>query len=225
MGVDARMLIGISRVPSLSELQEWGYRIGDAIGSEKFFWSHIGDAFSETYRALDIEPWPAKADDYSLVDGIDEDERQSACYLKVSLFGRYYGPGYERGNPWTYIAVAVWAERNLPDAVVWYGGDSDDRLGLFGPTQREALIAHWSKHGGLPYRGAFYRGERNHLTPTCPTCNVPASQFGFGGNYAAWDCLGCGQGWTWVGGEVEPRPRHTDSFKHAAELRAKTAAK
>ncbi len=224
MGVDAQMLIGVSREPSPDELQQWGYRLGDAVGPSHLFLSHIGDTFHKIYRAMEIAPMLAEnpEEDCTLVDDLTEAEREkSVAFIDVSVCGRYYGPGYERGNLWIYIAVAEWCERNLPGARVYYGGDSGETLELFDAAGRESVIRHWAQHGHIPYSGAIGKWDGEHpLTPTCPLCNVKAHRFGFGQNYASWSCLGCDQGWTWIGGDVvHPKPRHTQSFDHANQLR------
>ena len=58
----------------------------------------------------------------------------------VTLQARVYRWGFdERGDILTYCAVAEWLETHIPDAEVWYGGDSSSVLAApFGETERRA---------------------------------------------------------------------------------------
>lgn len=176
MGVDARMYIPSNKIYTNDELAWLSYRLGEAIGPDVFM------LFDDKYHALEIE-----------TDYIPDSLPKCLQVINVNLGGRYYGQGYERGNLWNYIAVAVWIEKNM-GITPYYGGDSSDYLELFDASMRAELINHWCKVGGIPYRD---RNEHHTNQPICPRCNVLATQFGYGGNYTAWTCLGCGKNWNW----------------------------
>jgi hypothetical protein len=182
MGVDARMYIPSDRIYSEDELIKLSYRLGEATDPHHFC------LYDENSHALEIEDTT-----YGSIAEYNESFKEAKQIIDVNLMGRYYGPGYERGNLWDYIAIAVWIEKNM-NVTPWYGGDSDMQLELFDENYRQELINHWTKSGGIPYRD---RQERHQFQPTCPRCKVLATQFGYGVDYAAWTCLGCGKNWNW----------------------------
>ena len=116
--------------------------------------------------------------------------------LEVSLWTRYYGPGYERGDILTICAVAEWCEQNLQPCEVWYGGDSSGVLAeLFGPADRAAMRAHLYSQSGRDY----FTHEKRGTFPTPKPCGlcVPGenrfNRYGWGNNYVAVNCGGCGK--------------------------------
>lgn len=138
--------------------------------------------------------------------------RPGECLLQVSLYGRYYGPGYERGDILTYCAIAEWLELNIPGCEVWYGGDSSGvcverfdelkrrelRTHLFTPKGRDYFKGMWSMHS-----------DEGYGTPAacslCPGGKYCGSRFGVGKDFASYHCAGCGiseetrdGGKTWV---------------------------
>jgi len=120
-------------------------------------------------------------------------------FMEVSLWTRYYGPGYERGDILTICAVAEWVEQNMQPCEVWYGGDSSGvcaepfpadkreeyRKLLYGPTGRDYY--KWDERGTFP-------------TPKpCGLCVPGENRFnrcGWGGNYVRVHCSGCGKSFT-----------------------------
>jgi hypothetical protein len=117
-------------------------------------------------------------------------------FLDVSLWTRYYGEGYERGDILTICAIAEWIEQNINPSEVWYGGDSSGVLAApFGAAQR-------NKHKALLYsqrgRDYFNYGERGGFpTPKpCGLCvpdTVGFTRHGWGDSYIAVSCAGCGK--------------------------------
>lgn len=224
MGVDARMLVKLAAPIDDATLTDASYRLAEAMGhrSEVFRFSNDEDiAVGETRRALN-----------RLANNEDGDYRAcgigdfSGLWLWVSLWGRYYGEGYERGDLWAYVAIAEWLERNLSDCTIYYGGDSGDRIELFGKSARTELISHWASEGGRPYYAREGKDARwlttNPLQPTCPLCERPATQYGTGQQFASWTCDGCSRHWVWIGGDLVkafPPSRSFDSFKAANEMR------
>ena len=228
MGVDARMLVKLTAPISDDALVDACYRLAEACGKYDMFWlSNDKDlARGDIRRALNRV---TDEDGGCYRYGIAE---LDGLWLHVSLWGRYYGPGYERGDLWSYIAIAEWLERNLPGSFVFYGGDSGETLEPFNRQARERLIAHWAAKGGRPYYAGEDRGHRawygaeHPLRPTCPLCERPATQYGSGGEFASWTCDGCSRHWVWVGGDTvkafEPS-REFDSFAAANEMRRSAA--
>lgn len=118
------------------------------------------------------------------------------CLLEVSLGGRYYGEGYERGDILTYCAVAEWIEDNIEGAEVYYGGDSSGVLPeRFDADRRLQLRKHlYSKAGRDYFRHDF--GSTATTPPACSLCpsdQYRGSQYGYGQAYAAFHCSGCGK--------------------------------
>jgi hypothetical protein len=118
-------------------------------------------------------------------------------FLEVSLWTRYYGIGYERGDLLTICAVAEWIEANLQPCEVWYGGDSSGVcVEPFGEAQRHALRRHLYGKQGREYFG-YFADKSSFPTPKpCGLCVAGENRFnqhGFGGGYVAVNCGGCGK--------------------------------
>jgi len=227
MGVDARMVVRLASPLTDAEIVDASYRLSEACGHHEVFWQSNDESMArgEMRRALNRVP-PAG----------DEESEYRACGIEagdgmlvwVSLWGRYYGEGYERGNLWTFIAVAEWMERNFHGCRVFYGGDTGESLEPFSAREREELIAHWAANGGRPYyarEGKSYPswyGDEHPLRPTCPLCQYKATQYGSGREFASWQCDGCKRHWVWIGGDRVNAfgPSYDfDSFKAAEEMR------
>lgn len=225
MGVDARMLVKLSAPIDDAVLVDMSYKLAEAMAHRsQVFWLSTDEALAkgETRRALN-----------RVVNDDDGDFRAcgiadfSGLWLWVSLWGSFYGEGYERGDLWAYVAIAEWLEQNLPSATVYYGGDSSDRLELFGKSARSELIAHWALAGGRPYfaheGGKDWMAPKTHqLQPVCPLCEHLATQYGTGQQFASWACDGCSRHWIWIGGDTVkafPPSRDFDSFKAAQAMR------
>lgn len=134
----------------------------------------------------------------------------SEWFLEVSLWTRYYGIGYERGDLLFLCAVAEWCEANIPDCEVWYGGDSGGVEAKPWPdSKRRALRKHLYSPAGRDYfksQGSMSRGD---ILPPAP-CSLCVGEgefntYGYGANYSAVHCGGCGKsfetrdsGKTWV---------------------------
>lgn len=128
--------------------------------------------------------------------------------LSVSLWTRYYGVDYERGDILTLCAIAEWIETNMQPCEVWYGGDSGGAcVELFDEAARKALKAHLFGQHGRDYFNHEPKG--GYPTPKpCGLCIPGEPRFnrhGWGGNYVAVNCGGCGKsfesrdnGKTWV---------------------------
>jgi len=222
MGVDARMFVKLATPVDDAALIDAAYRLAEACGDERTFWLSRDEdlARGEVRRALN-----RVTDACGGYRPVEAD----GTWLEVSLWGRYYGPGYERGDLWDYIAAAEWCERNFAGCTVFYGGDCGEGVELFDRADRETFIAHWAEHGGRPYYardGKPWR-ETHAQQPTCPLCQHPATQYGSGGQFASWTCDACGRHWVWVGADVRAYPagRDFDSFAAAKAQRDELTAK
>jgi hypothetical protein len=113
--------------------------------------------------------------------------------LEVSLWSRYYGAGYERGDILMICGVAEWCEQNIPGCEVWYGGDG--RVELFDAARRADLRAHLYGPQGRNY---FRNREPGPKPSPCSLCidGGEFDRFGWGPNYTAVHCGGCGKGFT-----------------------------
>lgn len=125
------------------------------------------------------------------------------CLLELNLWGRYYGPGYERGDILTYCAIAEWCERHIP-GIVYYGGDSSGTdLVKFGADYRLMLRQHLYGPQGRDYfkenLGGLF-GARDAAWPRPKACSVcPGGKYhgerhGWGSTFASYHCSGCGKG-------------------------------
>jgi hypothetical protein len=119
-------------------------------------------------------------------------------FLEVSLWTRYYGVGYERGDLMTICAVAEWVEANIPTAVVYYGGDSSGvEAEPFNAAAREKLKQHFYSQNGRDYfdHDWFGKGPAPRPAP-CGLC-IPGeprfNQHGSGPSFIAVNCAGCGK--------------------------------
>lgn len=212
MGIDAEILV--RKVPRSTVTDEWlkeiSWRMCEAIGAEKFYIStdwcgrgprlaimRTGDCYKEEGEA----PGSVYHQDGDSIKA-DGDE----CLLELSLCGRYYGIGYERGDILTYCAIAEWLEANIPGCEVWYGGDSSGVCAKpFGDKERRELREHLYSNMGRHYFGGFQRfdEERRGAAPRPPACAIcPRGKYcgtrnGFGGGpgneYCAYHCPGCGK--------------------------------
>lgn len=132
-------------------------------------------------------------------DGDTVHAEKDECLLEVSLWGRYYGVGYERGDIRFYVGVAEWLEQNISGCTVWYGGDSSGcEAELFDRAARDRLIRHKNSSKGSDYfrRPWFGAGDGTSTPPPCGMCPggvYSGDRYGAGANYAAYSCPGCGK--------------------------------
>lgn len=223
MGVDAQMAVRLVEPIADNKVIDASYRLAEACGKSDAFFVSDDAALQrgDVRRALNR---PDEDDCGYIGRGLMTPN--DPHWLVLSLWGRYYGPSYERGDLWRYVAIAEWLERNFPGCTVYYGGDSDSTLEVFDGAARQRLIAHWAEHGGRPYYQHRGWGEPHALTPTCPLCQRRATQYGSGGQFASWTCDGCSRHWVWTGGDVRAYPPSSsfDSFDAAKQQREEAAA-
>lgn len=137
-----------------------------------------------------------------LQDGDDVFADPGEWMLSISVWSRYYGVGYERGDLLTLCAIAEWCEHNIRGCRVFYGGDSSGVcIEPFDASRRDALKAHlWGKCGR-----DYYEHEKRGTFPTPKPCGlcIPGeprfNRHGWGGcgatELVAVNCTGCGKSW------------------------------
>lgn len=214
MGVDAEMFVRIRGKNRLSEeeVRRLSYEIGTAFDSNFFFTMNpVQGVFDRVRRALEImQPIAAtEVEDYGLgpdhagkvvwtQDGdeivADDDEQ----FIKVNLFGRFYGKGYERGD-WPKLRACIfWLATRIPQGQVWYGGDSGGECAVPAtPSFMADMDLHWAMHARRPYvryENKFKIGlpTDNLAPPVCQLCEVPMAECGGSSSYSFFWCDGCG---------------------------------
>jgi len=202
MGIDARILLRLQCTASQADLIEWSAGLCTAIGANKFFFK---PELGETAIRLSKD-WSDEGQQDGKVyhqDGPSIHAGQGETLLEVSLWSRYYGPGYERGDILSICAIAEWVEVNIPHCQVWYGGDSSGVLvAPFGKAERQEMKQHLYSSKGRDYFKGFGTISANRnpypaMLPCkiCPKDNLlPRS--GWGQNYAVYHCAPCGRTFT-----------------------------
>ena len=194
MGVDAQMFVRTMEPVDDGQLKTWNWEIVEAFGRESFM------LYGEGQRALGI------IDEY-YQDTEDSPLRphDGETFIDVSLGGRYYGVGYERGNLPEQLAIAAWLEHRVPGATVWYGGDSSGiEAEPWDKAMRDHIWRYFCKMGHRPYLddprdGApplpewktGLMGDVKVHAPRCPSCEEPCRQYGYGSSWSFY-CPGCG---------------------------------
>lgn len=206
MGVDARMIVrirGEENWLTREDADRLAYELASSIGSDFFqiVWAGEFSFWPDGKRALEIiKPFTDEHGEYEdsnelhgkIVKHQDGDPiiaNDGEQFINVNLSGRYWGPGYERGN-WPIIkAVAEWLETRIPQGEVWYGGDSSGIcLERFDMTKRAEFSLHWALNGRRPY---VTFGGRVGSSVACPHCNAPLANCGGGQSYDFLWCDGC----------------------------------
>lgn len=182
MGVDAVIYAILPEPATEDQIRNWSYRIGAAFGADRFWIVKPGQA----------NEW-AKVPHGAIVAGQEYDKATKSYVVNpyrvdISTTSRYYGPGYERGD-WSFLrSIIEWMLMNMPEgSTVYYGGDSDEQYLVTIDLMKE-IDDHFFKVGCEPYR-RYFSEDNSHI---CPLCKVMMVQFGFGGGYEAYNCLGCG---------------------------------
>lgn len=210
MGIDAQLLLRVRSSVTEDDLRHWSWQLAETIGADKLYWLHEGKNgaekpciwFAPRYQLDDDNPLPLGSIYYQ--DGEDIVAQPGEILLEIDPLTRYYGPGYERGDILHICAIAEWCELNIPNCEVWYGGDSSGvEATLFDAAARLEMKKHLYSKNGRDY----FRGRMDGLFPheaacrpdvssckLCPTkSNAMLSRYGFGQNFAAYHCAGCGQ--------------------------------
>jgi len=181
MGIDAQMLLKIKGDYSTQQTLELAVHAFECFG-KKVLWV---DEWDDKDRKHCI----TKINEY-YQDGETIYPKENETFLEVRLEGRYYGKGYERGDLPSYIMLAEFFENQVPNVEVWYGGDSSGVEAYpFDKAKRKDLFSYFCINGHSPYADFFDREKDGSV---CPLCKIPATRCGWGANYKAWYCKGCG---------------------------------
>lgn len=179
MGIDAVMVVRVLGEVSDERIEATRYRMVDVFGADRFIQypaSAPGSCGCER-RALMRNP---------------ADGAFGRTVLDVSLMGRYYGPGYERGDPAFLVELARFLEASFEGAEVYYGGD--DELRSFGEPERLALMRHAREVGHEPYQRRFGRDEPE---VECSFCRRPMVAYSWNPEHVGYGCLGCDERAKW----------------------------
>ena len=175
MGVDLRLAFTTGKKIEKEEMRDITYRLAEAVGHDFFY---LGKGREDGTLAFAEK-------DY--LNGTYRGYNNNAPIYEYEGLSRYYGDGYERGYfPSIYMTI-IWLRYNLPNVTIFYGSDSTELIDVLELDEQEELLKHWCQWGGRPYRD---RG--NLFKKMCLLCHKEMTQFGYGGNYAALNCLGCG---------------------------------
>ena len=175
MGVYAEMLVKVKGKVTPAQVRQWSYETTEAFGYENFWLDPEKDRHALAIVKLFMQ------------DGPDIHPEKDETLIRVHLSTRYYGPGYESGNfPLIYV-LAQYLEEKIPNSQIFYGGDSSGICAtLFDSRARMKLFQHYAREGHQPYRLNGDTGE------VCKFCKVRVVQYGWGPNYKAFQCNGCG---------------------------------
>ena len=198
MGIDAKMFSRYrGSKPTPDQLKLWSWDLCRAVGAINFFIQpDEGRAalhLSPAYDAETGENDPARAGREWHQDGDTLHAEEGEWFVGASLYTRYYGEGYERGNWPVLIHTAEWMEHFI--GPVWYGGDSSGVCASpFGEAERRAMVKHALSTEGRAYFGGF---ERNAFKtpPPCALCvkDRGHTRHGWGAGYIRTACAGCGR--------------------------------
>lgn len=180
MGVDAQMFVKVNREVTEHELKAVSYLFGSSfkyslmIGyKDKFYHKPLERILIYQQDGPDIVP------------------EEGQTFLEIYPRERYWGPGYERGPLMDYVAMAIFLENLIPNCEVWYGGDSSGVNAIhFDEKTRNEYIKHFIASKGHDAYSRFFDREKDGMP--CPHCEVKMIRNGWGPNYKAWFCHGCG---------------------------------
>lgn len=186
MGVDAQMLIRTRQSMSAAGVRRLSGSLAAAFGPDRFWiWDdHKNEDGTIGRHALEL------VKEYHQ-DGDPIFPEPGETFIEVHLGTRYYGKGYERGDISLIIHVSEWLEANIPDAKIFYGGDSSGITAEpFDVETRRELFAYFARSGHEPYTSHFGAGKAGR---DCGFCLRPMSNVGGGGNKTFFYCAGCGK--------------------------------
>jgi hypothetical protein len=114
-------------------------------------------------------------------------------FVKCNLWTRYYGPGYERGDIVSILAIAKWLKKAFAPCEVWYGGDSSGVVAE--PIDEKSLWEHFMSDKGRAYFGDQWIEAGG--TVHCDFCDLPATENMSGRDKTGYFCNSCGRHWLW----------------------------
>jgi hypothetical protein len=182
MGIDAELLVRIKGKASDDQVRIWAYDLASAFGANRFMIDRE-QKWDGHHCLIVVDEW--------LQDGPTIVPEEWETFLKVNIWQRYYGEGYERGDLPFIIAVADYLERKIPNSSIWYGGDSSGVCAEpFGKGRRKELFDYFVKFGHKPYQRGFKMGDQA-TDPECSFCKEPMIYYGWGRDGTLFYCSGC----------------------------------
>lgn len=177
MGIDARMIVKTKEVVTPEELKKRSYIFGSAFHYNLF----LGCEEEIVHHPIEANP-----------EYINEETffERDYSYFEIPLSGRYYGPDYERGPIFTYIGMAELLEVLFPSCSIYYGGDCGTVFELFDENARNQFRKYFVAANGRDKYNRFFDKENDGIQ--CPVCDVKMIRTGWGNNFKAFSCLGCG---------------------------------
>lgn len=185
MGVDAEMFVRVRERWTHLKLSRLSGEMCAAFGHDRFFVKREAEHGFPPRKALTVI-------DVYQQDGDDIEPGPGETFIAVSLWTRYYGIGYERGDITLILGVADWLRRRT-GGDVWYGGDSSGICAQpLTPEYREKLWAHFVEHGRAPYAESQNPFLKVNALPFCEFCQRSLAHYGGGGGGKEWArCHGC----------------------------------
>lgn len=172
MGVDAYMSFRVARIVTDDEVRNWSYQLCHIMRPKLFMIDRDKDrhALSKSYT-----------------QGMNE------TTVSVNIWGRLYDFGYERGDWKNYYFIYLWIKQNVPEAKIYYYGDSQSDEQELDDDRATSLLFHYLDVGNAPYYEVFNDTDSDLPTPYCDLCKKVMNRFGWGnaGLHGTWRCIGC----------------------------------
>lgn len=187
MGIDAEMFVRVNRAVTADEVKKKAVAMQVAFGPGPLFVARPGRSYGQPHHSLAIvDVWRQ--------DGPDIDPEPGETFIKVYLWTRYYGPGYERGDLPAILAVARYLRTVFEPCEIWYGGDSS---GVCAEHLDDALEAElWTLFCSEHARDYFSKGfMRSTSLVRCDFCDLDANQGMFSRDTNGYVCPSCDQHW------------------------------
>jgi hypothetical protein len=221
MGVDAEMCVKFDRDVTDEERLRWSWELARVMGVDLVDNQGPFFVYSKSGHLLEFD---TENDGYDDDSGEPLNERETRRTLRVSLGGRYYGEGYERGCGIKYVMIGEWLERRTGGRV-YYWGDSvefDEELHLFDAAARSALLDLMTRKA--PY---YCAGTQEYGGPACERCKQPMGSYLWAGDTTGYACGVCDEHVLVKGGKVTARAfgdwpaphNHRDREKDWTQLR------
>lgn len=208
MGVDAEMFVRVPRALTAADVWAESIRIAKAFGAHSFFVRRP----STWTDSQGIKHVVAGHHAMSIVGSFEQDgptifPDAGETFVRVHLYGRFYGIGYERGDLVNILGIARWLRTAFSSCSIWYGGDSSGEVAQELNDNYERQL--WDHFFGAS--GRAYFDFRKEARLKCDFCKVDCNEIGGGGDRTFFYCSSCGQHWNvYSNGRVEA----TDSHEH-----------
>ena len=181
MGIDAEIHFTTHKPLTREELANLCYRLHDCFPDETSVVRCDGRNVGPIKRhCIAASEWSEECDEGRHSTPADP------CRYEVSLGGRYYGDGYERGDWPVLCAIMDWLVRQPCVSDVFYGSDCGNFFERFADV-RDSISAIFATVGHLPY----LIGKKGD-SPSCPDCGQKMWNSGWRNHRTMYSCSGCG---------------------------------